>query len=1140
MFRLSPSRFVVSLAAGVALAVAVPAQESVAPTNSSPAVQDMRLRLKYADFDPLAGEPMIPETLLAGADTDLWIVQFDGVPTAADRRAMAENGGRVVVYLPNNAYVVRGAVNAAAVGPRCRWVGAFHPAYRLQSELITEHVAGAPVPERRYNLVMSDKRRDKAALARKIAALGGEVVSRETGGLLMIADLDAAELIAAARLDEVLWIDRRTEIELDMAVVRATHGADAVETLGGYTGSGVRGHVYEGVEFDHPDFTTPMTNVRSNGAADRHGHCTAGIVFGNGTSWPSARGMAPDAVGFYTNASNVSPGWSRNAVINDVVNVHECMFTTASWGFTATTQYTSVSADADDIVFDHRIPWTQSQANEGTQFSREQAWAKNVISVGALWHYNNLNENDDEWDNPNSSNSASTGPAADGRIKPDLCSYFDNIRTSDLTGAAGYTNGSYYSGFNGTSAATPIVAGANALAIQMYTDHVFGVEPRVPGGSRFENRPYAQTLKALQIACAKPYDLSQATRVQGGWGKPQLERMYERRSRIFIVPEDRTIQQGQTHRYDIDVLPGEETLRVCLTWLDPAASVAASVDRVNDLNLRVTAPNGLVYYWGNNGLDVGNTSTAFGSSNSIDTVECVVLNTPAAGRWTVRVFGTAIVQDGHVATSAVDSTYALAVFGGREQVGSGCNRFIPDTVVHGAPITTPFGARNEISLPTTMQHTTTLVQGGTVYFNVTTSTPTYINALALNTSGAIGTYLLCDVFITAPGGTYNGNELNPSAWTPVAGGHGTSAGVGNPSRIDLTQPIRLAGGARYGFAVRARNFNHAYTAGAFQSFSNGDVTIDGGRSSSGLFAGSVFSPRVVNVHLKYRRDNQQETNQRYQQIVRRDQLGAAGTITSLAVMALADGRHWNDRLRIRMSEVPAGYQLSTSFGANLPNPVTVLDTENHWFDQRELDWSYVGLQSGFAYSGNGDLVIEVIAEGNHSTTNTVFRSSSQATSLFRSGWTGTPPLTGQHLPFSGMRLRVGMNCATASSHGSSCGTLRAHAVGEPVHGQVARFSVTGALPNGGVIASLGLGGVHPTPPSLNSFGWLNCTTWHNVAATVFLVAGPTGIQSYDIQLPSGSSFDGLSLQAQFYGIDALAPGGLTVSNYARNVIGRAQ
>ena len=67
---------------------------------------------------------------------------------------------------------------------------------------------------------------------------------------------------------------------------RIQGGANYVETQGGYTGTGVRGHIYEGIEATHPDFTHTPINVRSGGGADDHGHCTSGCVAGNGTSAP--------------------------------------------------------------------------------------------------------------------------------------------------------------------------------------------------------------------------------------------------------------------------------------------------------------------------------------------------------------------------------------------------------------------------------------------------------------------------------------------------------------------------------------------------------------------------------------------------------------------------------------------------------------------------------------------------------------------------------------------------------------------------------------------------------------------------------------------------------------------------------------
>ncbi|MBM4059945.1 MAG: hypothetical protein FJ265_02465 [Planctomycetes bacterium] len=645
------------------------AQQGPLPADAAPA--STQLALKYATFDPRLGLPPVPAALASAEDVHLFVVQFRGAPTDAGRDALRGLGAELLGYLPHDAYVVRmthGTAGATAALPAVRFVGAYEPAWRLEAELVNAIAAGIYLPPHKYNVVAADKRRDKPALAQAIAALGGKVVDPQQGGLLMVVELDGPQLARAARLDQVLWIDRWSAPELDMDNARIQGGANYVETAGGWTGQGVRGHVYEGVEATHQDFTTPFTNVLSNGIADTHGHCTAGIVFGNGTSIAGARGMAPNARGFFTEYSSASG--SRNSVIGTVVGTHQAMFTTASWGGARTRQYTSISADTDDIIFDHRIPWTQSQSNAGNPDSRPEAWAKNIFSIGGVQHYDNSNPLDDSW----AGGGGSTGPAADGRIKPDLCAYYDAILCSDLTGSAGYSTGNYYTSFGGTSGATPICAGHNAIAIQLYTDAIFGNPLPLPPtlANRFANRPLAQTLKALQIVSAQQYAFTAAStdnrREHCGWGFPSLRNMYDGRNRTYIVPETDVLTQGLGRTHYVTVGTGVPELKICMTFVDPAGNPAASLARINDLTLRVVSPAGTVY-WGNNGLTAGNYSTPGGSPNTVDTVENVFVQNPAAGVWTVDVIASLVAQDAHLATTQVDATYALCCVGGTGTIG---------------------------------------------------------------------------------------------------------------------------------------------------------------------------------------------------------------------------------------------------------------------------------------------------------------------------------------------------------------------------------------------------------------------------------------------------------------------------------------
>lgn len=657
------------LSASVCVALTAQSQEPAAREQSL-------LRLVAGTFDPLRAEPTVPELLRSGAAQRLFIAQFAGAPTQRGRDAITALGGEVLRYLPEHAYIVRiDATNVDALRrqPEIRWVGAFHPLYRLEPALVGANVFQDQRPVR-YHLVVADKRNDKPALTAKVLALGGAIDHEQPGSLLLTVTLTGPQLLQVAGFDEVVWIDRWTPSSDDMDNARIQGGGNHVETQGGYTGTGIRAHIYEGLEATHPDFTGGVTNVLSGGGPDTHGHATAGIVFGNGASNPAVRGMAPDCEKFFTQYSSVTGGTSRWQVVQALVNTHNVHHTTASWGDAQTMAYTSVSADADDIVFDHDIAWTQSQSNTGNQNSRPQAWAKNVISVGGVNHGNNSNPLDDSWD----AGGASIGPASDGRLKPDICAYYEAIGTSDLTGAAGYSANSWSASFGGTSGATPIVAGHNVLLIEMFTDEVtpgvglFGHTLRTPGGTTWQNRPHAPTVKALQCAGASQYTFTAAStdnrRQHQGWGFPNLQRLYDRRAQMLVIDETDVLGQGEATRYDVTVPPGQADLRVVLNYADQAAVPAAARHLINNLSVRVTAPNGTIY-WGNNGLSQGNWSTSGGAEDDVNSMECVFVQNPTAGLWRVDVKATLVALDSHVETPAVDADYALVVIGGTGVVG---------------------------------------------------------------------------------------------------------------------------------------------------------------------------------------------------------------------------------------------------------------------------------------------------------------------------------------------------------------------------------------------------------------------------------------------------------------------------------------
>jgi len=642
--------------------VSATAQEPTAPVANESSL----IHLRYETFNPLTGEPAVPAFLRSEGAERLWIVQFAGTPGQENRDTLVASGAQVHGYLPDNSYVVRmpqSAVGPVSALPAIRWVGRYHAAYRLDPVLSTA-LQGGDLEAARYNMIVVDKHNDKPALAAKIQGLGGVVDNEHQGSILFSATLTGAQLQKVAHLDEVLWIDAWSPAEEDVDNARIQGGANYVESQAGYSGATLNLHIYEGIDTNHPAFSGPVIPVNSSSASTGHGTNTAGIVFGDGTGNPQFRGFAPDCGKFFTNYSSVST--SRWQVFSDLVNIHDVSHTTASWGDARTYFYTSISAEADDIIFDHDLAWTQSQSNAGNQDSRPQAWAKNIFSVGGVRHGDNSNPLDDTW-----SGSGSTGPAADGRIKPTLAAYYDGIGTTSQGG--GYTTS-----FGGTSGATPIIAGHNALAIEMFTDAItpgvgpFGNALRNPGGSAHSNRPHFTTLKCLQVASARQYAFTSTStdnrREHVGWGFPNLQTMWDERGKTYVVDETRLLTNGTADRFDVTVASGEAALRVVLNYSEPAGNPAATKTLINDLTVRVTSPGSTVY-WGNNALEDGNWSVAGGTADDTNPIECVFVQNPQAGVWHVDIIASAVVADNHVETVPVDADYGLVIVGGQTVPG---------------------------------------------------------------------------------------------------------------------------------------------------------------------------------------------------------------------------------------------------------------------------------------------------------------------------------------------------------------------------------------------------------------------------------------------------------------------------------------
>ncbi|HHN73595.1 MAG TPA: hypothetical protein ENK10_00035 [Acidobacteria bacterium] len=573
------------------------------------------------------------------------------------RRALTEAGAEILASIPRDGHLIRCApdrIHQITALDFVERVVPFHPWYRLSPE-VQRWVRRAPPDDRQpLRLTVAGWGLEaKTLLAERARALGAQILALPDSGRVLEILADRAQLEVLARSDRLLWVDPWTPSETDMDLVREDSGRVWVENDAGTCGQGVRGEVLDsGFEETHQDFD----GVMLHGPHDlmNHGSSTYGIVFGNGRrdgdGDARAEGLLSCAEqGIFADKDELTDRFAHTQELLDYP--YYASFQTNSWGHTRTTAYTSYSQEMDDIVWRLDLAITQSQSNSGTQSSRPEAWAKNVISVGAIKHGNSLDPADDFW-----GGSASIGPAEDGRIKPDVCYWGDHIYTT--------VTGGYRPDFNGTSAATPEVAGILGLQIQMWSENVWNTNPI--GENVFQRRPHAATSKALLINSARQYPFSgtdhDLTRTHQGWGRPGVRSAKESAARSLVIDETTALQVGQSAFYDVEVIAGESELKITLVYTDPPGTLSAAMHRINDLDLLVTAPTGEIFY-GNQGLDVGTASVAGGAPDDINTVENVFIPFPEAGLWQIEVRAVEINQDAHTATAEDDAVFALVVSG---------------------------------------------------------------------------------------------------------------------------------------------------------------------------------------------------------------------------------------------------------------------------------------------------------------------------------------------------------------------------------------------------------------------------------------------------------------------------------------------
>ena len=167
------------------------------------------VRLAAVQFDPLQKEPEIAEAL-AAKNPRHWLVQVHGPVTTSDRKAIAGAGAKILSYLPDMTYVVEADAESVArlrSLAAVRWVGAYHPRYKLSPGLDKAKFKHGEL------VVYAHKDADMAALGRSLSRIPGVEVT-EVGKRVAVVKTGRDRANAIARVEAVEWVEPRPEHKL--------------------------------------------------------------------------------------------------------------------------------------------------------------------------------------------------------------------------------------------------------------------------------------------------------------------------------------------------------------------------------------------------------------------------------------------------------------------------------------------------------------------------------------------------------------------------------------------------------------------------------------------------------------------------------------------------------------------------------------------------------------------------------------------------------------------------------------------------------------------------------------------------------------------------------------------------------------
>jgi subtilase family protein/Big-like domain-containing protein len=682
------------------------------------------LLLRAGPFDTTAGEAVSASAFGQSdfADEQLYMVQFVG-PIKKQWLKELKSAAEIVSYIPNNAYLIRATAegfsrvkNLQSDGREpVQWTGAYKPSYKIAPEISLDS------DEEIISTVQLVSSSTTAQQIQDLIGRSSASVIDEPITVLNYTNIRIkvrpSQLPAIARMSGTVWIEPWSEPVLHdekqglilagkltgteakssyLAWLQSKGLASTPNFLVDVSDTGIDQGILD-PQILHKDFLNPaglarIAYARYSGLIDQevvpmdsagHGTINASIVGGYNvdTAFPY---VDPDGyrygMGIHPYArlgitQIFAPEYTNPNFASMVEKMYRdgARISSNSWGSYANS-YTADSQIYDSLVRDAQ-PAVQANQEMTILFSSGNKGpgghltspgnAKNVIMVGAS---ENLRAGIDgcaiDTAGADDINSlipfSSSGPATDGRIKPDIAAPGTHIQgarsqargytASGVCGPGNYPSGqSMYTWSSGTSHSVPAVAGGAALIRQFFEQAVgHGPSPALIKAYLTNSASY---MTGVLAGDSLPGN-------NQGWGLMSLGRALDGVPRTLVDQDKMLGNTGQVFTLTGHVGDPTKPFRVTLAWTDAPGSPAAN-PVVNDLDLQVDI--GGKTYVGNHFS--GAVSIEGGTADHLNNLEGVWAPAGATGDFTIRVVAANITGDGVPGnTDLTDQDFALVVY----------------------------------------------------------------------------------------------------------------------------------------------------------------------------------------------------------------------------------------------------------------------------------------------------------------------------------------------------------------------------------------------------------------------------------------------------------------------------------------------